>query len=80
MGERHAALVKYRGTRVMTRCRAIAREAFGSGFREVSALTGRDFQLGTAICMISVARRRMAEADVGAVIMTATVAAMSLTA
>ena len=80
MGERYAAPIKHGGTRVMTRCRSIVGGIFGSGFREVSVLTGRDFQLGTAICMISVARRRMAAADAGAVIMTATGAAMSLTA
>lgn len=80
MGKRYAALVKHRGTRMMTRCRSIVGVDFGGESRRASVLTGRDFQLGTAICMISVARRRMAEADAGAVITMATIAAMSLTA
>ncbi len=80
MGERHAALVKHCGAPGMARGRSTVMAGLAVGFRRASVLTVYDFQLGTAICMISVARRRMAAAEAGAVTITAIVAAMSLTA
>lgn len=76
----HEALVQHRGWCATARSQATVVVVRDGGGRRTWASTGRDLQLGTAICMISVARRRMAEPDVGAVTITAIIAAMSLTA